>query len=68
MLTAFAGVAADPVQAHFGLHDRRLSRLLDALEARLLGEAGPGFNPREPWVARILDLVDLLNLARRAAG
>ncbi|MDE0410558.1 MAG: hypothetical protein OXN81_22155, partial [Alphaproteobacteria bacterium] len=68
MLTAFAGVAADPVQAHLGLHDRRLSRLLDALEARLLGEAGPGFNPREPWVARILDLVDLLNLARRAAG
>ena len=68
MLTAFAGVAADPVQARLGLHDRRLNRLLDALEERLLGEAGPGFNPREPWVARILDLADLLNLARRAAG
>ena len=68
MLTAFAGVAADPVQARLGLHDRRLSRLLDALEARLLGEAGPGFNPREPWVARLVDLADLLNLARRAAG
>ena len=68
MLTAFAGVAADPIQARLGIHDRRLARLLDALEGRLLGEAGPGFSPREPWVARILDLVDLLNLARRAAG
>ena len=68
MLTAFAGVAADPVQARLGIHDRRLSRLLDALEGRLLGEARPGFNPREPWIARILDLVDLLNLARRATG
>jgi len=68
MLTAFAGVAADPVQARLGIHDRRLTRLLDALEGRLLGDAGPGFNPREPWVARILDLVDLLNLVRRTAG
>ena len=65
MLSAFAGVATDPLQARLGLHDRRLARLLDALEDRLLGDAGPDFNPREPWVARILDLVDLLNLARR---
>ena len=68
MLSAFAGVATDPLQARFGLHDRRLARLLDALEDRLLGDAGPDFNPREPWVARILDLVDLLNLARRVLG
>ncbi len=68
MLTAFAGVAADPVQARLGIHDRRLVRLLDALEDRLLGEAKADFNPREPWIARILDLVDLLNLARRTAG
>ena len=68
MLSAFAGVAADPLQARFGLHDRRLARLLDALEDRLLGDAGPDFNPREPWVARVLDLADLLNLARRAMG
>ena len=68
MLSAFAGVAADPLQARLGLHDRRLARLLDALEDRLLGDAGPDFNPREPWVARILDLVDLLNLARRVVG
>ncbi len=66
VLSAFAGVAADPVQARLGLHDRRLQRLLDALEARLLGRAEAGFNPREPWVARILDLADLLSLARRA--
>ncbi len=68
MLSAFAGVAADPVQARLGVHDRRLARLLDALEDRLLGEAKTDFNPREPWVARILDLVDLLNLLRRAAN
>ena len=67
-LSAFAGVAADPVQARLGIHDRRLGRLLDALEDRLLGKAGPGFNPREPWIARILDLVDLLNMVRRVAG
>ncbi len=68
MLTAFAGVAADPIQARLGLHDRRLGRILDALESRLLDDDRTDFNPREPLVARILDLVDLANLARRALG
>jgi len=68
MLTAFAGVAADPIQARLGLHDRRLARILDALESRLLDDDDTAFTPREPLVARILDLADLATLARRALG
>ena len=45
LLSAFAGVLADPAQRRLGLHQRRLKRLIDAigqdLESDLKGE-GPG--------------------------
>lgn len=60
-VAAFSGVLADPVQSRFGLHERRLQRLLDTLEHNLCGDEGAHFAPRDHYVTR---LVDLLEIAR----
>ena len=64
---AFAGVAADPIQRRFGLHARRLNRLLDAIERQMLDPTAPAFVVHDHYVARILDLFDLLGSAYRLA-
>jgi hypothetical protein len=56
---AFAGVLADPLQTALGLHQRRLRRLIDAMEHDFLADAGPGFAAREHYVARLADIADL---------
>ncbi len=68
MLTAFAGVVADPVQRSLGLHERRLNRLLDVLEANLAGESDAGFGARDHYVARLMDLLDWSAAIVRMAG
>ncbi|NDV00164.1 hypothetical protein GZA08_04170 [Pseudoroseicyclus sp. CLL3-39] len=61
LLTTFAGVVADPVQTALGLHQRRLRRLIGALEGR-----AKGFSPKEPYIARIGDAADLATTVARA--
>ncbi len=68
MLTAFAGVFADPVQRRLGLHARRLNRLLDVFEANLLEGSDAGFDARDHYVARIMDLLDWSASIVRLAG
>jgi hypothetical protein len=68
MAAAFAGVIADPVQRALGLHRRRLLRLIDALERQFCEEhANSGLVARDHYVARLLDLLDLLGSAYRIA-
>jgi hypothetical protein len=65
---AFAGILADPVQRRLGLHQRRLYRLIDAFERQWETEREEvGFVARDPYVARLLDLFDLLGSAYRLA-
>ncbi len=64
---AFAGVATDPIQRRLGLHARRLRRLLDAIERQMLDPDAPAFSVRDHYVARLLDLFDLLGSAYRLA-
>ena len=66
-LAAFAGMITDPVQRRLGLHQRRLLRMLDALERQMLDPAAPGFAVRDQYVARLLDLLDMLGAAYRLA-
>jgi hypothetical protein len=58
LVTAFAGIIADPVQAHLGIHRRRLLRLFDTLDAELRGSDDRPFAIREHLLARIFDLWD----------
>jgi hypothetical protein len=66
MLSAFSGVATDPIQRRFGLHQRRLRRLIDCLERELGGHGESRFVVRDHYVARTVDLVEALGLAWRA--
>ncbi|CCG08147.1 DUF6635 family protein [Pararhodospirillum photometricum] len=65
---AFAGVVADPLQRALGLHQRRLHRLVDTLEADLRGDGDRPLVLRDHYVARVFDLVDLLVAVHRVAG
>ncbi|MGP3697498.1 DUF6635 family protein [Rhodobacter sp. NSM] len=55
---AFAGVIADPIQTRLGIHQRRLHRLIDALEDEFTGSGRQGFVAREHYLARLMDLAD----------
>jgi hypothetical protein len=58
VVSAFAGVLTDPVQARLGIHRRRLLRLLDTVDAELSGDPGRPFATREHYYARVFDLWD----------
>ncbi|WP_428485918.1 DUF6635 family protein [Rhodopila sp.] len=66
--SAFAGVVADPVQRRLGLHRRRLTRMLDALERQMHDPGAPGFVVHDHYVARLLDLFDIASALVRAAA
>ncbi|HEX3982457.1 MAG TPA: DUF6635 family protein, partial [Acidisoma sp.] len=42
-LAAFAGIIADPVQRRLGLHQKRLEKMVGALERQFFDPAAPGF-------------------------
>ena len=64
---AFAGIVADPLQRLAGLHRMRLRRMIAVLERQLTDPAAPGFAVRDHYVARLLDLFDLIATAVRLA-
>jgi hypothetical protein len=68
LVSAFAGVVADPVQRRLGLHQRRLRRMLDALERQMADPAAPGFAVHDHYVARLLDLFDVAGALVRAVA
>jgi len=68
VMVAFSGVVTDPVQRQLGLHQRRLHRLIDSLDKELTGRGDSKFTVRDHYVARVLDLLDILRAARQVAG
>ena len=65
--TAFTGVLTDPLQRRLGLHRRRLLLLVAALERQMQDPAAPAYALRDQYVARVVDLLDLLGSAWRLA-
>jgi hypothetical protein len=65
IIAAFAGIVADPVQRRLGLHQRRLRRMIDALERQALDPAALGYTARDRYLARLLDGLDLITTAYR---
>lgn len=66
VVAAFAGVISDPVQRQFGLHERRLNALIDSLEASFDAEDAQGYVAYDLYVARLMDLSDVLMSVARA--
>jgi hypothetical protein len=66
--SAFAGIIADPVQKGLGLHHRHLHRLIDAVEKQWDAEHEDAeFVAHDPYVARLMDVFDILSSAYRIA-
>ncbi len=66
-VAAFAGIVSDPIQRRLGLHRARLLRLIDGLERQFLDPDAGGFTVHDHYVARLLDLFDLVGAAVRLA-
>ncbi|MBV9783996.1 MAG: hypothetical protein JO264_09275 [Acidisphaera sp.] len=60
-LAAFAGVLSDPMQRALGLHRARLLRMIGALERQFFDTATPGFSVHDHYLARMLDVFDLVS-------
>jgi hypothetical protein len=67
VLAACAGVIIDPVQQALGMHERKLNKLVAALELELAGQRG-SVRIRDMYVARVFDLWDLLQTASRVVA
>lgn len=67
LVTAFAGMLTDPAQRALGLHRRRLNRMLDTLEKNFRGEGPAAFTPKDHYVARLVDAVDMVRVVHRVA-
>ncbi|MBT9386335.1 hypothetical protein KM176_20870 [Pseudooceanicola sp. CBS1P-1] len=59
IVTAFAGILADPVQTRLGVHQVRLRRLVSAVEQDMTGSGVTSFAAREHLYARAFDIVDI---------
>ncbi len=63
---AFSGLVTDPIQRRLGWHARRLHRLIDALDRQLRDPQAHGYAARDAYVARLMDLFDLLGAVTRS--
>lgn len=63
MFSAFSGVITDPLQAKFGIHEKRLNRLVDSLEDALKERGDFNLKLREQYIVRVFDLFDLFKIA-----
>jgi hypothetical protein len=68
VFAAFSGIVTDPLKRRLGLHRRRLLRLLEELEQGLCGDDARSVSLRDHYVARLIDILDLVTSAWRAAG
>ncbi|NDV50199.1 DUF6635 family protein [Salipiger sp. PrR003] len=59
VVTAFAGILADPVQTRLGVHQARLRRLITAVERDMTGSDSAPFAAREHLYARVFDIADI---------
>lgn len=64
---AFAGILSDPIQRRLGLHQRRLIRFVDVLERNFSHPERTHFVVRDHYVARLLDVLDIVRTAHRLA-
>lgn len=58
VIAAFAGIFADPLQAKLGIHQRRLMRLFETLDAEMAGARNKPFGAQEHLLPRTFDLWD----------
>lgn len=65
LVSTFIGILTDPLQAKLGIHQRRLRKLIAAIEDDLLGKAESNFELREKYIGRLFDVIDVLTTVSR---
>ncbi|MDZ7318172.1 MAG: hypothetical protein ONB11_03395 [candidate division KSB1 bacterium] len=68
LVTSFAGVIIDPLQARLGLHQQRLKKFIHSLEHELKGRGDSRLELKAQYVARVFDILDLLKVAALRRG
>lgn len=63
IITTFAGIITDPLQAKLGIHQKRLLKFIDAFKAELLVTGQSKYKIKDQYVARVFDILDLLKTA-----
>lgn len=58
IVACFSGLLTDPLLARLGLHQRRLNRLIRQAKSDLHQQNEGQFSTPDPYIARILDLID----------
>lgn len=68
LVTSFAGIIIDPLQARLGWHQQRLKKFIRSLHRELTGTGDSRLELKTQYVARVFDILDLLKVAtlRRA--
>ena len=66
LLSTLTGIITDPLQVKLGLHQKRLSKFVDALHVELTGSEKGDYRLKEHYIARVFDIIDLLSAALRA--
>lgn len=59
-IASLSGLITDPIQSALGLHQRRLKKLLTQLNKDIVDRMNSRFKPLDPYIARILELIDTL--------
>lgn len=60
IIAALSGLLTDPLQAHLGIHERRLRRMVRHLGKDLQEAGNASYHPRDPYLARVVDAVDAI--------
>lgn len=58
--SAFSGIFTDPFQRWFGIHQRRLDKIISSLEQSFDITDAKGFHPKDHYLARIFDIFDFI--------
>ena len=67
IVTSFAGIITDPVQAKLGIHRKRLIKFIKCVETELKGAGETKYEIKDRYVARVFDLLDLIKTAASTA-
>ena len=60
MVASYTGMITDPIQKSLGWHNKKLHRLIDNLGEQLQSEQAQSLAYKDAYVARIIDLADIL--------
>jgi len=63
VVTSFAGIVTDPIQAKLGIHQKRLLKFITVFKSELMGRGETKFEIKDRYVARVFDILDLIKTA-----